>query len=103
MMEPTRKDALDAAKVFFTALNVVIYHEEKGHVDNHIITQCAASLKSSMICSTMAAEMGVDADSLERVALYLATQWLDEEGTQNPAELMERLSEYLKNSDSMKN
>ena len=103
MMEPTRKDALDAAKVFLTALNVVLYHGEKGHVDNHLIAQHASSVRASMICNTMAAEMGVDFASIERVAMHVTKEWLEEEDSQNSAEFMERLAQFLKNSDSMKN
>ena len=100
MTEPTRQDALDAADVFFTSLNVLLYHGEMEHVDSSVVAQHAASLRSSMICSSMAEQMDVDMEGLERVCLYMAKKQLGED---SDGELVERLIRELKDSEGMRN
>jgi hypothetical protein len=100
MTEPTRQDALDAADVFFTTLNVVLYHGEKEHVDNEVIAQHAASLRSSVICTSMAEQMDVDIKKLERVSLYLTKRRLEADGS---TELLDRMLEQLRDSQNLQN
>ena len=102
MNAPTRTDALEAADVFFTALNVVLFHQKKQHVENDAIAQAAANFRASGICATMADAMDVDADRLDRVAYHLIRKRLTG-GTGKSAEYLDRLLGQLKNSQSIRN
>ncbi len=103
MTHPTRQDALDAADVFFTALNSVLYRQERKCVDSHAVAQVAASLRASVIAATIADAMGVDADRLERVAAHLVKRRVAEQEKEISAGLLERLTAHVDKSDALKN
>ena len=100
MTEPKRQDALDAADVFYTALNTVLYYAEKERVDSSVASQNAASLKAAVLSTAVAQQMDVDMEGLERVCLYMAKKQL---GDDSDGELVERLIRELKDSEGMRN
>lgn len=103
MPNPTKQDALDAAEVFFTALNVLLYHGEFGEIKDHALAQAAASLRASMICTSMAEEMGVDSKSLERVGMHIVQKRMAEQKGNGSDQLVNRFLDYLKDDHATRN
>ncbi|MBS3764856.1 MAG: hypothetical protein KGZ25_16265 [Planctomycetes bacterium] len=102
MTQPTRQDALDAANVFFTALNVILCDRENSPAKSQTVARRAASLRASMVCLSVADQMGVDFRRLERVATHLTRQHLPKEDTAT-REMMQRFVDELKDSQAMRN
>ncbi|MEF8788267.1 MAG: hypothetical protein V5A84_04285 [Planctomycetota bacterium] len=100
MTEPTRQDALDAAEVFYTALNTVLYYAEKERVGSSVVAEHAASLKAAVLSTSVAQQMDVDTEGVQRVCLHMAKKHLE---GQDRTELLDRMLEQLKGSDHMKN